>query len=70
MKGAGGDEESFEREGELVGVHLGKAGEQVETGGERILPDEVVTKELHDGCFQSAGAFFVEACGRKTSKGR
>lgn len=47
-----GDGGRFEGEGGLFGVHLDDAGEEVDTGAEGIMPDDIVGGGLPGRCFK------------------
>lgn len=50
-KGGGNDGEAFEVGGVLAGVDLYEADKGVDSSNARIVPDDSVAGELHDGCF-------------------
>lgn len=51
MREMGGDGETFEGKRGLFRVGFDRTDERMETGGERIVPDDIVEGGLHDGCF-------------------
>lgn len=69
MRGIRDDEESFEQGGGLVGVDLVESVKGVRTGGQGIVPDNVIGERLHDGGFEGGGGLFTESCGHGISEG-
>lgn len=70
MRGAEGNRRSFERDRVLFEVDLDKTDEGVDTGSETTVPDGVVKKGLHHGCFEGGSVYFSEACSHEVSEGR
>lgn len=60
---------SFKGGGGAVGVDLDEADKEVHTGSEETVRDDIVGKELHDGCFEGADVLFAESCGHRGRKG-
>lgn len=63
MVGVGGEGESFKLSEGFFGVDLNEVDEGLGTGGEGILPDDVVGEEPHDGCSEGKGGLSAERCG-------
>lgn len=54
-RGVGG---SSERDGGLVGVNLDEADKEVNTSGERTVPNDIVWERLRYVCFESGDGLF------------
>lgn len=63
-------EECCRRDGKLFGQDLNQAGKEVGTGGEEIMPDNIVREGLQDGGLEGGEGLFTESCGHGVSEGR
>lgn len=69
IKGVGGDGGSLKKGGDLVGVDVDEAAEEVDNGGEGILPDDIVEGRLRGGCFEGGDGFFAGGWGHAVRQG-
>lgn len=62
------DAERSERDGGFVGVGLDKAGEGVDSRGEKMVQDVIVGGRLDDGCIKGGDVFYAEECSHEVSR--
>lgn len=68
MKKVGGDGGRFQGSGGLFGVELNGADEEVDTGDEGTVQDDIVRRRMHDGWYESADGSVAEGCRHRKSE--
>lgn len=68
MKRLGGDRQILERGRGLAEVDLSEADE-VNTGSEETVTDDVAAEGVRDGCFEGREGLFAEICSSEVGEG-